>query len=131
MVYCNDCKYAQWEARLFAEMWTDDIRVHYYTEQFDCHCTLRNEFFLEYDEPDCRDGVAGENNLMDVCRQHERLRRQYNRLLERFRAVRRARFEISGETDDVLEGSDEEFTLWTDYLKEREPELYKEFNRKD
>lgn len=121
MINCYECKYAQWEARLFATRWTDDqFRVHYHTEQFDCRCVLKNEFFLEYDEPECNDGVLGDNNLLEVCKKNRELIKKYNDVLKRFRKL--------NEYKEIDEGSDEEFELWIEYLKEREPELYKAFN---
>mgnify|MGYP007012566392 CR=1 FL=1 len=121
MINCYDCKYAIWEARIFAEVRISEMfEVFYHSEQFDCHCILNNKFFLEYDEPECSSGEYGKNNLMNVCREHNKLLDRYKKLLTSFRTLRN-----KTEEDFIDIASNEEFQKWIDYLKEHDLELYK------
>ncbi len=125
---CEDCKFSQWNFRLFANIVKDDWGVvSYYSEQYDVYCSLHNEFFLETEiTGTCTDGKYGENNLLEICKENRKLKDCYNKLLKRFRATRCGKDDITYEED-----SPEEFELWLKFLEERDKELFKIFTNKN
>lgn len=125
---CENCKFSQWDFRLFANIVKDGWGVvSYYSEQFDVYCSIHNKFFLETEITDtCTDGKYGENNLLEICEENRKLKDRYDKLLKKFRATR-------CRTDDITyeEDSPEEFDLWLKFLEERDKELFKIFTNKN
>ena len=75
-VLCKDCKYANWDATLFRDNkeghWEGMHYIQPYSEQFDFYCSKHERFYMEQDAPDCQDCELGDNNLYEVCKEHER-----------------------------------------------------------
>lgn len=125
MISCNDCKFADWDFRLFTGYNQRDFSSIplYYSEQFDVHCKLHNKFFLEEDTLcNCDDGIFGENNLVEICKEQRRLIEKHNKLLVLFRKINENNLDVEFLTD-----TPEEYEVWTKWFKERDPELYKKF----
>ena len=116
-VMCEECKFAIWEANLFADA---GVRMMY-SEQWDCHCTLHNRFFLE-DEIDgkCTDGVYGENNMHAVAHDFYELRKKYTDLLHKCCEEN----DISPYPSYTEEEEKKNFSTWIKYLKVHDKETF-------
>lgn len=81
-VGCEDCRYANWEMKFFPDgpvkVMPDEFPKDPYSVQFDVYCAKHNKFFLETEISGiCPDGVYGENNYHEVCKEFYRQRKEY------------------------------------------------------
>ena len=82
-VQCEDCKFASWDYTLFRDNQSRyDIVTKMtrppYNEQFDLYCAKHERFYLEEEiTGDCPDGVPGDNNYSECCREYYRERDEY------------------------------------------------------
>ena len=121
-VQCEDCKFAIWEANLFADAGVEMLC----SEQWDVHCTLRNHFFLESEiSENCTDGLPGENNYHKVAHDFYQLRKRYVNLLHKCAEEKNIRID----SNDFNQYAINEFSVWMNYLKEHDLELYNIFKK--
>ena len=116
-VQCEDCKFAIWEANLFADAGVEMLC----SEQWDVHCTLHNRFFLDSEiSGNCTDGLSGENNLHEVAHDFYQLRKRYLDLLHKCAKEKNIEIHPNGFEKDA----ENDFSVWMNYLKEHDLELY-------
>ena len=122
-IQCEDCKFADWDYRLFIGYVKSRFNVEYHTEQFDIHCKRLNCFLVEDEIPgSCRFGESikcnEDNNYHEICNQYYKQKQEYYNLLKRFRK------NLENKKLEIEIWSDEEYKLWVEYLKEFHSELY-------
>lgn len=116
-VMCEDCKFAIWEANLFADA---GVRMMC-SEQWDVHCTLHNEFFLQEEiTGDCTNGIYGENNMHTVAHDFYELRDRYKNLLLKCCKEK----DISIEPSIIPGVNEKNFNIWIKYLKQHDKETF-------
>ena len=126
-IHCEDCKFADWEYRLFIDYIIPKTGVsHYFSEQFDIYCRKCNTFFLE-DEMNysCQMAKPGINNYSEICKCYYKQIHDYTKLLRQFRKT------LERRKDSVLINSLEEYKLWVEYLKNHNLELYNKMQDND
>ena len=120
-VMCEDCKFAVWDANLFADAGVQMM----YSEHWDCHCTLHNTFFLEEEiDGKCTDGVSGENNMHAVAHDFYELRKKYTDLLHKCCEEK----DISPYPSYTEEDNKKDFATWIKYLKLYDKETFNKLN---